>query len=89
MGMIVKLSRRPQLIRATSYDPDIEKAIRMGKDEAYRVDVPEGKDVKNIALAISQSIKRKGWNDELHVSRTGDEVYILHGPMRTVCKKTK
>lgn len=87
MGEIVKLSEVPQAVRSSSYDNDITQALKMTKDEAVRVTVPQGRKAMNIGMAVSQRIKTLGHADKLHVSKVQDKVYILHGSMRT--RKTK
>jgi hypothetical protein len=82
MGNVVKLTDVPQVVRTSTYDADIQQALKMRKDEALKIDVPKGKKATNIGLALGQRIKTLGHADKLHVSRVRDEVYVLHGPMR-------
>ena len=83
MGEVVKLTDVPQVVRTSTYDNDIQQALKMRKDEALKINVAKGKKATNIGLALGQRIKTLGHGDKLHVSRVKDQVYILHGPMRT------
>lgn len=83
MGEIVKLSQVPQAVRSSSYDADIKQALQMGKDEALKIEVPPGRKATNVGMAVGQRIKTLGHGKELHVSKVKEEVYVLHGAMRT------
>jgi hypothetical protein len=82
MGEIVKLSELPAGTRTSSYDADIEQGLRMREDEALKVEVPQGREAANIAVALSGRIKSLGHENKLHVSRKGDAVFILHGGVK-------
>jgi len=89
MGKIVNVNDVPQIMRSSTYDTDIEQALKMGKDQALKVEIPSGRKAMNVGMALAQRIRTLKHDEELHVSRVKNEVYILHGAMRKVKSKRK
>jgi hypothetical protein len=73
--------------RASTYDADIEMALKMEDNKAVQVDVPQGREAGNVGMALRARLVKLGHINKLHVSRAGDNVYILKGPSRTIKKK--